>query len=362
MIRQIDGPLSAEDYSLTGARSDEARNLGLANADWYRTPVPRKDLKRLMKRRDGPGVRDTILWLGLLALTGIAGYLTLGTPWVAVLFFAAYGVLYASAGEARWHECMHGTPFRSFWLNAMVFEVASFLSMRNPVISRWAHARHHTDTYIVGLDPELVYFRPPDIARQMIAFFGLIEFPRSILDMLRIAAGRLTTSEKTYVPASERPRAQLTAIVWTVIYAGVIAACFWTRSILPAVFIGLPRLYGVWFIQAVALTQHAGLLDDVLDHRLDSRTFHMNPVGRFIYWNMNYHIEHHMYPMVPYYNLPELHRLIAHDCPPAYESFWATYREIVPTILRQQSDSTYRVVRPLPTPGQTTNAGRIQVA
>ena len=33
----------------------------------------------------------------------------------------------------------------------------------------------------------------------------------------------------------------------------------------------------------------------------------MNPISRFVYWNMNYHVEHHMFPMVPYHALPALH-------------------------------------------------------
>ena len=41
----------------------------------------------------------------------------------------------------------------------------------------------------------------------------------------------------------------------------------------------------------------------------------MNPVSRFIYWNMNYHVEHHMFPMVPYHALPKLHELIKDDLP-----------------------------------------------
>ena len=49
------------------------------------------------------------------------------------------------------------------------------------------------------------------------------------------------------------------------------------------------------------LLQHGGLADNVTDHRLNSRTVYMNPVSRFIYWNMNYHVEHHMFPMVPYH-------------------------------------------------------------
>jgi fatty acid desaturase len=63
---------------------------------------------------------------------------------------------------------------------------------------------------------------------------------------------------------------------------------------------------------------------------------------------MNYHLEHHMYPMVPYHRLPELHRLIRDQLPPAYPSLWAAYREIIPALLRQAKDPGYHVVRELP--------------
>jgi hypothetical protein len=49
------------DYSLTSAANAKAVEIGLANAEWYRTPIPRTRLKELMKRTDGPATRDTIL-------------------------------------------------------------------------------------------------------------------------------------------------------------------------------------------------------------------------------------------------------------------------------------------------------------
>ena len=58
------------DYSLTGKNAVKAIELGLAEADWYQTPVPRKALRKLLERRDGPAIRDTLLWFGLLGITG----------------------------------------------------------------------------------------------------------------------------------------------------------------------------------------------------------------------------------------------------------------------------------------------------
>ena len=55
---------------------------------------------------------------------------------------------------------------------------------------------------------------------------------------------------------------------------------------------------------------------------------------------MNYHVEHHMFPMVPYHRLPELHEEIKNDLAPPYPSMWAAYQEIVPAVLRQLKDQT----------------------
>jgi fatty acid desaturase len=136
----------------------------------------------------------------------------------------------------------------------------------------------------------------------------------------------------------------------------VIAACFYMQSILPAMLIGLPRMYGAWHHIMTGLTQHIGLAEDVLDHRLNSRTAYINPFSQFVYWNMNYHIEHHMFPMVPYHRLPELHKEIQRDCPPPYHGFWACYREIIPTLWRQISDPEHFAHRQLPPTARPTPA------
>src|SRR5690606_30266746 len=84
-----------------------------------------------------------------------------------------YGVLYGSVSDSRWHECGHGTAFRTRWMNDVVYHLASFMIMREPTVWRWSHTRHHTDTLIVGRDPEIVAMRPPRLARILANFFGL---------------------------------------------------------------------------------------------------------------------------------------------------------------------------------------------
>ena len=107
-------------------------------------------------------------------------------------------------------------------------------------------------------------------------------------------------------------------------------------------------MYGGWLTIYFGVTQHAGLAENVLDHRLNSRTIYMNPVFRFVYWNMNYHVEHHMFPMVPYHRLPELHEVMKADLPKPYASTIEAYREIIPALLHQMHNPEYYVRRQLP--------------
>jgi fatty acid desaturase len=335
------------DYSLVGRNTRLAEEQGLAAAEWYKCPIPRQELKALMRRADGPAVRDTAIWLAALLATGLGGALLWGIWW-CVPFFAVYGVLYGSASDSRWHECGHGTAFKTRWMNAAVYQIASFMILREPTIWRWSHARHHSDTIIVGRDPEIVAHRPPDIFGMVLNLFAIRSTLRTLRQLVLHATGRLDAEEETFVPGVERTKVFLVARIYLAIFAGVALLCLAFGSILPAMLIGLPTLYGTWLSVIFGLTQHAGLDENVLDHRLNSRTVLMNPVFRFIYWNMNYHMEHHMFPMVPYHALPKLHAAIRDDCPAPYPSLWAAYREIAPTLLRQRKDPEHFVQRRLP--------------
>ena len=97
-------------------------------------------------------------------------------------------------------------------------------------------------------------------------------------------------------------------------------------------------------------TQHAGLQDDVPDFRLCCRTFTLNRFAQFLYWDMNYHIEHHMYAAVPCYNLGRLHQLIKHDLAPCPHGLAATWKEIGDIQKMQKADPEYQHVMPLPAP------------
>lgn len=337
----------AKDYSLTGASAHRAEAQGLVSPGWYRTKVDPQAIRTLMEKSDAIALKDTVLWLGAMVLFAGIG-IWLWPSWWSLPFWFAYGVLYGSASDSRWHECGHNTAFRTAWMNDVVYHIASFMLMRNPVVWRASHVRHHTDTIIVGRDPEIVAMRPPDLLRLALNMFGLLDVPILLRRMMRHASGRLHPDETVYVRESDAPKVYLVARIWIGIYVLTVALALATGSILPLMVIGLPRLYGAWHHNMTGVLQHLGLAENVTDHRLNTRTVLMNPISRFIYLNMNYHVEHHMFTMVPYYHLPKLHALIRHDVPEPDPSILAAFRRLLPVLVRQLRYEDAVIVRDLP--------------
>jgi Na+-transporting NADH:ubiquinone oxidoreductase subunit F len=327
------------DYSMVGEDSTLAVENGLADAEWFRPHVEPDVLARLTLRTNGRAIADVTLWFALLIGLGTAAVLSIGYWW-AVPLFVFYGALYGGSADPRWHEFGHGTATRSDAVNNSVYYVASFFLWRGPTLWRWSHFRHHSDTIVVGRDPEILVPRPPTIRRFVLNYTNLVNGPKALARLVRHAFGRIDDDERDFIPKSELRKVVWEARGFLAILAGVVAVSIATRSIVPLLLIGLPTIYGAWLMVFFGATQHLGLREDVLDHRANTRTVYTNPAFRFLYLNMNYHTEHHMFPVVPYYRLPALHAEIRDALPDPNPSMWSAYREIVGELLRQRRDPT----------------------
>jgi fatty acid desaturase len=313
---------------------------------WYSCRIARPELKALMRRSDAAGFANFGPWMVLLVGSGAVAGLAWGSWW-AIPAFLVYGTLYTSS-DAHWHECAHGTAFRTRWINEAFYHLTSFMCLREAHLWRWSHARHHTHTMITGRDPEITVPRPANLPAVLSDFLYLYSGATEVRKIVVHALGIITPGARDFVPASEWRKMVRTSRIYVALVLATVAGSIAIASPLPILFVFLPRFYGAWFHQLCVLTQHAGLAEMVHDHRLNTRTVAMNPGARFLYVNMNYHLEHHMFPMVPFHALPRLHEAIKSQTPPAYAGFLAAYREILPTLIRQARDPGYFIRRPLP--------------
>jgi len=325
---------------------------------WYRTPLDKKDFKSLHEKSDFLGWLQSLGYLGLLVLTGgtalyAAGRWPIGVVLLLVLLHGTFCSFLINAV----HELGHGTVFRTKFLNAFFVRVFAFFGWINFEMFNTSHARHHRYTLHQPDDLEVVL--PMKLIIREVLVYGIVN-PKLIFggvrDSIRVARAKFTGEWelKLYPEGSPERKA---AVNWARIMLaghGLILAFsiyfhLWLLPFLTSLnsFYG-GCFYGGWLQALCNHTQHIGLQDDVPDFRLCCRTFTLNPFVQFVYWHMNYHIEHHMYAAVPCYKLGRLHRLIKYDLPSCPHGIVATWKEIAAILKIQETNPDYQQVVPLP--------------
>ena len=321
---------------------------GVQTERWERVRVDPEDLRALMQRQDARPLRDFALFFGLLI--GFAAVtIMLWGSWLAAIPLAGYSILYSTGAQSREHETGHGTAFRTKWLNRLFFEITSFMAVRETFLRTHSHDAHHKHTIIVEKDPEIVTPAPPNMFQLVVNFLMLQRTLGELGQIVIHATGRLSSRDRKRGHTALPQGAPATARLWLAIMAGTAALAVYLGSWIPVFLLGpIPTMLGGPIKHLFAVSQHVGLARDVFDYRLNTRTIYLGPVLGFLYMNMQYHLEHHLYPNVPYYNLPRLHELIKDRCPPAYNGLWAVYAELIPVLLEQRRDPSVFIHREIP--------------
>jgi fatty acid desaturase len=100
----------------------------------------------------------------------------------------------------------------------------------------------------------------------------------------------------------------------------------------------VPMLIINTLVNIRGMSQHT-FLEHQSDTVLGTRSILTNPVTAFFMCNENYHLEHHLYPTIPWYNLPRLHEALREDLTargaPFICSYFAFVREFVVKSLRR---------------------------
>ena len=237
-------------------------------------------MRKLMQRDDWHATRDTIILFSIIVGSGYAAhhFWHQANYTLFAMFFWVYCTFYTSSADSRWHECGHGTAFKTKWKNDLLYNIASFMVLREPLVWRFSHARHHTDTDIVGRDPE-IDGRPLDMWNLFLAFFNYQGIQAEAKKLIMHAGGSMSKPEENFVPSTYYNAVYWEARLFLCIFLCGILASVGLASPLPAMYMFLPYTVGAWHFVMVGVFQHASLEHDVLDHRLNTRTCYINPGG-----------------------------------------------------------------------------------
>ena len=230
------------------------------------------------------------------------------------------------------------------------------MSNFEPIRWRYTHFVHHGNTYSTEnpFDHEIEYGNdlketPKRLIINIIPFLDLVFIKKHIsFEIFQHAFGIKTKVMEECIPENARAKAVLNSRIYVVVWSLIALWSILVSSWMPILYFLLPQFYGKSLHKLVAFTQHAGLARNIKDHRFSSRDMYLNPILSFLYWKMEYHLTHHMFPTVPSYNLDKLHHHIKDQLPKPNNGLIDAYSEIIPALIKQKEDISYFIKKDVP--------------
>jgi fatty acid desaturase len=267
------------------------------------------DLRRLRaSRRIAEIVFFAVLWAASI-ITGLAGLESAGAAGAILRLAGIAGAAAAlNAFYLLSHEGHHHLLFGRRGINHGVNIALCVPLLHSPSAYRVLHELHHRFLGGPGDSDEYRNYSGDPRIRWALHWVRLTIGTLVYMPLIPIVAWRRAG-------AADRRRVAIEyagmAIVWGLVFAAVPLPTLLQVWLIPGVLVG--------YISAVrALAQHA--LTHAEDPLLASRSVRSNPVVSFLLLNENYHLEHHLFPEVPSYNLPRLRSLLNTRLPHTVEA------------------------------------------
>ena len=207
-------------------------------------------------------------------------------------------------------------PLPTRWLNETVFWITSLIFGQEVLYRRYSHAAHHTYTMFVDDDAQLPFKQPVSIRKYLLWYSGALYHSQFLLVLLLHSLGRFSEKTRWFTPSEELPRLTRNSRAFLLIYTGIIVASVYYGSTLVLWLWVIPKVIGDPIMLTYAASQHFEMEENSADLRRSTRSLRPHWLVDLFYWNMSYHIEHHLYPTVPFFALPKLNNLIADRLPP----------------------------------------------
>ena len=286
--------------------------------------VPLSVLAALGQRSDWRGSMQLAAHSACIAATGCLVWLARPHWYLLIPAMALHGVTIVTL-FAPMHECVHRTPFASRWANDAVGWIAGMLSFYNATYYRHFHAWHHRYTQDPERDPELIFPKAKNLREYVTELSGFTFWWRRIQDYPRLAFG--LARDLPFVPVSARRAIALSMSAQLTVYlAALVAIGFGYDGVLIYWFI--PALLAQPFLRALLVAEHTGCSQDQ-NGLTNTRTTGASFPIRLLMWNMPFHAEHHLYPAVPFHQLPALHAHVRDRLQHRAPGYLAANREIV---------------------------------
>tara|TARA_B100000959_G_scaffold281484_1_gene345654 strand:- start:1747 stop:2712 length:966 start_codon:yes stop_codon:yes gene_type:complete len=296
--------------------------------------IPKEKLRPFLQRNNINGITHLCMHLGLIFLSGILIYISTNI-FIKILVMIAHGSFIAFL-YAGLHECIHKSAFKNKRLNEFVGYFIGFVLLRSFLNARYRHVAHHTFTQHPEKDPDKVDF-PSSYLVYLKHVTSLSVWIRIIENLFRHSFGKINNSEKNYIPENEIKSLVFESRMMLFGYILIASLSIYFNTTFFLIYWFIPRILGEPFLRLVRMVEHTGK-DETANMINNTRTSFPSAFLKFLYWNMPYHIEHHLYASVPFYRLPKFHKLIKPHTDEVEPSIFSVHLEILKQIWKNKKN------------------------
>ena len=280
---------------------------------------------RALSRRSDP--RGTLRYgghLAAMASTACLIWLAFDNVWLLIPALFVHGFTIVTM-FAPMHECVHKTAFKTPWLNDAFGWLAGALCFYNFTYYRRYHTWHHRYTQDEQFDPELETPKPANRWQYALHISGLPFWWHKPIELVTMSIGR---QRYPYVPEQSRSVVAWSARAQLGLYLLLAAGSAWFQTTVVWWYWLLPAILAQPLLRAILIVEHTGCSQDTNGLTNTRTTLASRPV-RFLMWNMPFHAEHHLYPSITFFCLPQAHQelqsRLAHIAP----SYPRANREVI---------------------------------
>lgn len=209
------------------------------------------------------------------------------------------------------------------WLQEILFFIIQTLMWQSPVYERTSHRLHHRYTMVRDMDPETDW--PEVVTRKWLKGFMLKMLSRvlvvgaiyylfvDIYKQINRAFGSGDKMMKNLCNEKENKKIRLDSFIILVVHLTIIAIAISFKWWAVLIFITIAWQIGQVSASYYFFTEHLSKMYNANDQRLCTRSVKVSWFVKQLYWGLDDHIEHHIFPAVPSCNLPKLHEKLKNE-------------------------------------------------
>lgn len=229
------------------------------------------------------------------------------------------------------HDCAHYTFFKKKLACRILGGLWGSILWVNYSLYRCLHLEHHKYTNVPGDTQRARVYK-----NNLHYLLSILHF-KFIYRFIELSVKAIFNN---HVYCAKSKKIRLAIKIDSILLLSILLIEIIIFTLYPIKFIHLyilPMIFYLIITFFLTTAEHAGC-DLTCDKTLNVRSIKSNFIFRLLFWNFNFHAEHHAYPAIPSANLAKVHKLIGSSFPYIEQSYIKLHIKLFAKLVKRMNN------------------------